>query len=129
MKFQLFQQMPDIDFVNKMLKCYGLENINDCKEFTKNDLIDNKTIDKLEDLIPELVLYYLPCKSMMYLNEININKSITILRQFLKLYNYCLKKREHVHNKKKYIFYHIDKINNKNIKINNDKDKCIVKFN
>ena len=82
-----------------------------------------------ENLIPDLVLYYLPCKYEMFLTNITLNKCITILRQILRLYDYNLKKREHVHNKKKSIYYRIEKINNKIIKIENSTDKCILNFN
>ena len=80
-------------------------------------------------MIPELVMYYLPCKYDMFLTNLNVNKCLTILRQIIKLYDYELKKREHVQNKKKSIYYHLNKINNTNIKINNNKSKCILNFN
>jgi hypothetical protein len=129
MKYQLFQQVPDQDFLLKLLNCYGIKNLNDNKEFTKTDLNDLNIINRIEDLIPELVLYYLPCKYQMFLTNITLNKCITILRQILRLYNYHLKKRENVHNKKKSIYYRIEEINNKNIKIENSVDKCVLDFN
>ncbi len=129
MKYQLFQQIPNEDFVIRLLNCFGISNLNDKKEFSKYDLIDLSIIDKIEDLIPELVLYYLPCKYKMFLDNITTNKCITILRQILRLYNYQLKKREHVHNKKKSIYYHIEEKNNNNIKIENDTEKCVLRFN
>ena len=128
MKYQLFQQMPDEKFLLKLLICYDITDINDNKEFSKCDLIDLQIINRIEDLIPELVLYYLPCKYEMFLNNITINKCITILRQVLRLFNYHLKKREHVHNKKKSIYYRIEKKDDKNIKIENDTNKCILSF-
>lgn len=128
MKYQLFQQMPDEKFLLRLLNCYDITDINDNKEFSKCDLIDLQIINRIEDLIPELVLYYLPCKYEMFLNNITINKCITILRQILRLFNYHLKKREHVHNKKKSIYYRIEKKDDKNIKIENDTNKCILSF-
>jgi|TARA_B110000259_G_scaffold169_1_gene188 hypothetical protein len=129
MKFQLFQQIPDEEFMVKILNCFGNINFNDNKEFSKFDLDDLDIINKLEDLIPELVMYYLPCKYNMFLTNININKCITILRQLLRLYNYKLKKREHVQHKKKKIYYHISKCDDNNIKIENSIHKCVLKFN
>lgn len=129
MKYQLFQQVPDEIFLLKFLNCYGIKDLNDNKEFTKTDLNDLNIINRIEDLIPELVLYYLPCKYQMFLTNITLNKCITILRQILRLYNYHLKKRENVHNKKKSIYYRIEEINNKNIKIENSIDKCVLDFN
>lgn len=129
MKNQLFTEIPDLDFLNKFLNLYGINNLEDSVEFSKYELIDLNIVDKIEDLIPELVMYYLPCKYEMFLTNMNVNKCLTILRQIIKLYDYELKKREHVQNKKKSIYYHLNKINNTNIKINNNKSKCILNFN
>jgi len=129
MKFQLFQQVPDEEFMIKLLNCFGIIDFNDKKEFTKNNLEDLNIISKIEDLIPELVIYYLPCKYEMFLKDFTINKCITILRQLLRLYNYKLKKREHVQNKKKSIYYHISKMDDNNIRIENSVHKCVLKFN
>jgi len=129
MKFQLFQQVPDEEFMVKLLNCFGIIDFNDKIEFTKNNLEDLNIISKIEDLIPELVIYYLPCKYEMFLKGFTINKCITIFRQLLRLYNYKLKKREHVQNKKKSIYYHISKIDDNNIRIENSIHKCVLKFN
>tara|TARA_B100000900_G_scaffold244608_2_gene207997 strand:- start:36 stop:425 length:390 start_codon:yes stop_codon:yes gene_type:complete len=129
MKNQLFTEIPDLEFLNKFLNLYGINNLEDSVEFSKYELIDLNIVDKIEDLIPELVMYYLPCKYDMFLSNLNVNKCLTILRQIIKLYDYELKKREHVQNKKKSIYYHLNKINNTNIKINNNKSKCILNFN
>jgi hypothetical protein len=129
MKNQLFTEIPDLEFLNKFLNLYGINNLEDSVEFSKYELIDLNIVHKIEDLIPELVMYYLPCKYEMFLTNMNVNKCLTILRQIIKLYDYELKKREHVQNKKKSIYYHLNKINNTNIKINNNKSKCILNFN
>ena len=129
MKNQLFTEIPDLEFLNKFLNLYGINNLEDSVEFSKYELIDLNIVDKIEDLIPELVMYYLPCKYDMFLTNMNVNKCLTILRQIIKLYDYELKKREHVQNKKKSIYYHLNKINNTNIKINNNRSKCILNFN
>lgn len=129
MKNQLFTEIPDLEFLNKFLNLYGINNLEDSVEFSKYELIDLNIVHKIEELIPELVMYYLPCKYEMFLTNMNVNKCLTILRQIIKLYDYELKKREHVQNKKKSIYYHLNKINNTNIKINNNKSKCILNFN
>ena len=66
------------------------------KEFCKDDLKDINTVDKIEELIPEMILYYLPCKSQIYLKDITIKRihnSFTIL----KLYDYKLCRKEENH--------------------------------
>lgn len=116
--FQLFCEKPSKDFMNQLLHCYGIDNLDDTKEFSKSDLIDINTIDKINELIPELILYYLPCKSKIYLNEINEKRSITILCQFLKLFDYRLSRKEKIINKKKIIFYKLQKLEDTKLHIN-----------
>tara|TARA_B100001769_G_scaffold221740_1_gene182054 strand:- start:383 stop:769 length:387 start_codon:yes stop_codon:yes gene_type:complete len=125
---QLFKQLPDHEFLIKFLNCFGLKSLDDQNEFTKENLIKINTVDKLNNLLPELVLLYLPCKYNQFLINLNINKCITVLKQILRLFEYKLKKREHVINKSKIIYYFLDKNLGSNIMIKN-KNKCIVKFN
>jgi hypothetical protein len=127
-KFQLFQEIPELEFVLKIINCFNLKDLNDKKKFTKKDLVDFKTKEKIEDLLPELVIYYLPCKYEMFLNNLNIQKCITILRQMLRIFNYSLTKKENVINKKKIIYYSIQKNITKNIQIHNNPTKCIINF-
>ena len=127
-KFQLYQEIPDLEFVLKIINCFNLKDLNDKKKFTKKDLVDFKTKEKIEDLLPELVIYYLPCKYEMFLNNLNIQKCITILRQMLRIFNYSLTKKENVINKKKIIYYSIQKNITKNIQIHNNPTKCIINF-
>ena len=79
---QLFCDLPSEQFVIHLLKCYGVQSLNDSHEFNKGDLVELKTVDKLNDLIPELILYYLPCKAKIYLNDITEKRAVTILSQF-----------------------------------------------
>ena len=127
-KFQLFQEIPELEFVLKIINCFNLKDLNDKNKFTKKDLVDFKTKEKIEDLLPELVIYYLPCKYEMFLNNLNIQKCITILRQMLRIFNYSLTKKENVINKKKIIYYSIQKNITKNIQIHNNPTKCIINF-
>ena len=120
--FQLFCDKPSPDFMKTLLECYGLICMTIYKEFSKGDLIELNTSDKLVDLIPELVLYYLPCKSIVYLNNIDEKRCITILSQFLKLYDCRLGRKEKIINKKKTIFYYIINKSTKTFHVN--KEKC-----
>ena len=126
---QLFKQVPDLEFLNKLLNCFGLQDLEDKSEFTKDNLIKINTIDKINNLLPELVIYYLPCKYNYFLKNLTINKCITILKQVLRLFDYQIKKREHVINKIKIIYYFLKKNLGSNILIENNCSKCLVKFN
>jgi|TARA_B110000259_G_scaffold146048_1_gene164593 hypothetical protein len=126
---QLFKQVPDKEFLIKLLKCFGLTGLDDTNEFTKNMLFKINIIDKINNLLPELVIYYLPCKYNFYLNNLTINKCITILKQILKLFKYQIKKREYVINKIKINYFYLFKKLSSNILIQTNCSKCLVKFN
>ena len=96
------------------------------KEFSKGDLIELRTCEKIIDLIPELVLYYLPCKSIVYLSDIDEKRSITILSQFLKIFDCKLNRKEKIIHKKKTIFYSIS--NKVNKKLHVFQSKCEIDF-
>jgi hypothetical protein len=93
--------------MGSLLNCFGLQSLENTKEFCKDDMIEIKTIDKIEELIPDMILYYLPCKSKIYLKDITIKRCVTILSQFLRMYDYKLVRKERIVNRKKLIYYNI----------------------
>ena len=117
--FQLFCEQPSVEFMHEFLQCYGLKGFDDTVEFSKGDLIENNTIEQLEDILLEIVMYYLPCKAKVYLNDLNEKRAITVLSQFLKLFSYKLSRKERIVNKKKIIYYKIQKIEDTKLHINN----------
>jgi hypothetical protein len=58
-----------------------------------------------------MVMYYIPCKAKKYLTDMDDDRAITILRQFLRLYEYELAKKERVVQKKKIIYYSLQPMN------------------
>ena len=108
--FQLFCDKPSKEFLVELLNCFNLKDLNDTKEFCKGELIEFNTVLKIEELIPELVLYYLPCKAKIYLSDMNEKRAITVLCQFLKLFDYKLNRKEKIVNKKKIIYYKLQKL-------------------
>lgn len=127
MKDQLFRIKPEIQFVNEFIKIYGLNDMNDTNLFTKQNLVDLNTIDEINNLLPELSKYYLPCKSKQFLNNIDEKKSITILRQLLKIHNYNVSSKEKCIKGIKYNFYQIIPYSNKKIDTNvKEQDRNIV---
>ena len=112
MKFyQLFKSVPPTSFLQELLNCYGVRGLDDASEFSKFTLKDRNTVNKLIDLLPEMVIYYIPCKAKKYLGEIDEDRAITILRQFLRLYEYELSKKERVVQKRKIIYYSLQPMN------------------
>ena len=111
MSSQLFKLIPKINVLYDILRCFGLKELNEKKYFSRDDLIKMDSVNKLKLL--KLDKYYLPCKAKIYLYNINEKKIITILRHFLRVFNYKLFSTEKYINKKKIIIYHI--IEKKNI--------------
>ena len=124
---QLFKQKPSIETVNELLNIYGIEGFDDDKQFNRNNLINLNLIDNLNNFKSKLVEYYLPCKRKVYLEDLTIKKSITILRQILKLYDYIVKSNERWIKGEKIIVYKILPKNSLKKPINNS-DKCIISF-
>ena len=96
---QLFQLMPKINILYDILNCIGLNDLKNVNYFCIDNLKKLDSVKKIYSL--KLQKYYLPCKTKIYLNNLNEKKIITILRHFLKLFNYKLISKEKYINKKK----------------------------
>jgi hypothetical protein len=117
---QLFYEIPSIETLSQLLKCFGLRSLHDSREFCKTDLVELKTVSELVEIIPELALFYLPCKANIYLNDITEKRAVTILSQNLKLFEYRLLRDERIVNQKKVIYYKLQKMEDTKIQISNN---------
>ena len=117
---QLFYEIPSIETLSHLLKCFGLRSLHDSREFCKTDLVELKTVSELVEIIPELALFYLPCKANIYLNDITEKRAVTILSQNLKLFEYRLLRDERIVNQKKIIYYKLQKMEDTKIQISNN---------
>jgi hypothetical protein len=117
---QLFVKKVEMDVVLELLRCFGLDDLNDKKLFSRNDLIQHDTLERVQKMKSNLERYYLPCKAKMYLDVIREKRAITILKQVLRLHGYFLISREKNINNKKVIFYQLinekDKFKPQNMK-------------
>lgn len=127
MKNQLFRNTPDLKSTNKIIKLFGLKDINDNHSFTKENLKELNTADEMTKIIDELQQFYLPCK-MKYITNINEKKCITILRQFLKCQNFTLNSKEKYVKGIKYLFYQIIPQDISMLVKNREKEKVIISF-
>lgn len=126
---QLFRKNPTPELLEEILNAFGLENLNDKKIFSRNDLENINTVEKLNDIKERIGEYYLPCKKKVYLKNLNTKKSITLLRQFIKVYNYTLFSKEKYSKNEKIIVYQIiPKENNKVEKTIKNTGGCIISF-
>ena len=128
MKNQLFNLIPEKQLIIEILKLYGINGFDDTHFFTKNDLIDLNTINLLNDYKNELKKYYLPCKFKVYFNDITLKRSITILRQLLKLYDYTIYSKEKYIKGNKTLIYKIMPIDKHIETKNKNKKKIILQF-
>ena len=82
---QLFKEKPPIELIYRYCHLFGLSGIYDKKWFTKKDLINNQTVQKIHDnILDDLKGFYIRCKARSYLTDIDETLAITILRQLLK---------------------------------------------
>ena len=124
---QLFRTMPDRSFVISLLNLYGIEDFNDTRYFTRENLETLNTVKELKELENKLKDYYIPCKARTYLEEITIPRSIVILRQFLKCHGYTLFSKEKFIKSKKHTIYKIVTID-KEVSTPQKKEKVVVSF-
>ena len=124
---QLFRTMPDRSFVISLLNLYGIEDFNDTRYFTRENLETLNTAEELKELEEKLKDYYIPCKARTYLEEITIPRSIVILRQFLKCHGYTLFSKEKFIKSKKHTIYKIVTID-KEVSTPQKKEKVVVSF-
>ena len=126
MKDQLFKNKPDMNLVNDTIRLFGLDDFNDTKLFTKQNMIDLKTVQKVNEIVPRLQDFYLPCKSKKYLTRLDEKRCLTILRQLLKQYNYNLLTKEKCIKGEKFNYYQIIQYSNKKINTKQIEERKIV---
>jgi len=124
---QLFKNRPSRNFVISLLNLYGIDDFDDNRFFTKKNLEALNTVEKLNEIRDEITKYYIPCKAKTYLKNIDINRSIVILRQFLKCYGYTLFSKEKFIKGEKNTIYKIVAID-KEINTPKKKEKIVVSF-
>lgn len=104
---QLFTRHVERALLERLLACYGLRGLSDKRQFCKADLIKAGTVEMLVPVVEELRAHYLPCKAKVYLDGMDERKSITMLRQVLRLYDYGLLSKERNVNNKKIMYYQL----------------------
>ena len=127
MKNQLFRICPDLKVTGKLLNIFGINSLNDNHSFTKLNLEQLGTVNRINEMSEELLRYYIPCKAKIYLLNIDEKRCITILRQFLKVHNYTLMSKEKYVKGKKSLFYQVIQIQI-DMDTNRESEKVIINF-
>jgi hypothetical protein len=108
---QLFKNIPDVIFINRLAAAFGLKDINDYSTDISILSMENaQTVKRINDMNYEIGNYYIQCKRDKYVGDWTPKKCITMFRQFLKIFNYSLVYKERFINGKKYNIYRV--INN-----------------
>ena len=84
---QLFRTLPPIELVEKVAKSFTLSGLTDTTWFSKSML----NLQELEQYLPELEPYYIPCKAKEFLHSsLTQMRGLTILRQLCKAHSISL---------------------------------------
>ena len=104
---QLFINKPSLELINKIVSKFGLKDIKDNTEFSILEMNHLNTLSAIKPFENEIRDCYIPCKREKYASIIDQKTIITILRQFLKVYDYDLYSKEKFIKGIKYTFYKI----------------------
>lgn len=130
-KNQLFRQNPSREVCMMVLESFGIKDFGESVSFSRKDLKALRCVEKMEELKPLLLSYYLPCKARTYLNNLDEKNVITILRQIMRLNGYNVISKEKYMKGVKYIVYSIKSIDRKHrdsISVTHSDDECVVTF-
>lgn len=123
---QLFKIFIPFEVVNTISKFIDIDLLELKKySFTKKNLCDSKIDEKFDEIKLILKKYYIPCKYKNYLDDLNINKFITVYRQILKLHDYVLSSHDKYEKGVKYVLYSVRK---KESNIVNKNTEGIINF-
>ena len=128
MKNQLFRHSPDENITLEVLSFFGINGFEDNHSFTRKNLEDLDTVQKMNKIIDSLSLYYIPCKSKQYLNDLTEKKCITILRQLLRVHNYTLFSKEKFIKGEKHLFYQVVQKQVELTTTNREQSQIIISF-
>lgn len=100
----MFRKVPPLETVESVLRSLKLGGLSDKRWFSKEEL----SLDSLEEWLPLLEPYYLPCKAERYLRgEMTRSRLITVLRHLLKAHEIELKVQEKMVNGRKTTLYQV----------------------
>jgi hypothetical protein len=97
----VFREVPPLDIVERYLMAYSLHGIHDTTWFTKKSC----TLSLIEELVPEILPYYTPCKAQ--LEPVTVTSAFRTLRHLLKAHDYDLRYVEKSCRGKE-LWYHIE---------------------
>ena len=100
---RLFRAIPPKELVEEVLSHLKLEGLTECRWFSKDEL----SLTSMDEWVPLLEPYYIPCKAKRFLTEIDASRCITILRHILNPLHYELRTQERMYKLQKMTMYQI----------------------
>lgn len=104
---KIFRHEPARDYVDGILRELGFLGFHDLRWFS----LDEISLKSLDDWLPELEPYYLPCKAKRFLHEWTPGSILTVLRHILQCHNYHLVKEERLYKGLKQTLYQLQPLN------------------
>lgn len=126
-KHIFFKKIPDKGMLERLVACFGILFFGENISFTKDQLLVMGTLEKVCELVNDLRQHYIPCKARLYLENLNIQKCITILRQILKLHSCYLSSIQKMKFGTKRVYYTIIWPDNSTF-IKKQVSPCILSF-
>lgn len=100
----MFRQNPPLETLEQVLRSLKFTGLTDNRWFAKEEL----PLDNLDDWLPLVEPYYLPCKAERYLQrDMTPVRVITVLRHLLKVHGIELKTQERMVNGRKTTLYQV----------------------
>lgn len=103
---KLFRKDPSREFVETLLRHLGFIGLADLRWFSRDEI----RTDTIEEWLPELEAYYLPCKARRFLHDWSDGSVITVMRHVLHAHDYTLQKEERLYKGVKQTLYQIQPI-------------------
>ena len=100
---KMFRKEPPREFVEEILLHMGFIGFHDLRWFARTEI----RTSNLEEWLPHLESYYLPCKASRFIHKWSAGSIITVLRHILHSHEYHLQKEERLYNGHKTFLYQI----------------------
>ena len=100
---RLFRETPPLELVQQIVNHLGFTGLTDSKLFC----VEEVNLGTLEEWVPLLEPYYLPCKAKKYFENLDGRRVVTVLRHILPYHGFKLTSYERLHMGKKRTVYQI----------------------
>ena len=101
---KLFRKIPPKELVERVLLSSGFQGLHDLRWFSKTEI----RLEGIEEWLPELEAYYLPCKAARFFGEaMDASRLVTVLRHIVRPYGYDLLAQERLYRDSKQTLYQI----------------------